>query len=39
MMVAVMDQSMGTSTSRCSKMVLPLASVMEAVRRSHCTSS
>src|SRR5260370_6548424 len=39
MLMAVMDQSWGDSTSRCSKMVLPLASVMLAVRRSHSTSS
>src|SRR6516165_8090413 len=39
MLVAVIDQSAGTSTSRCSKMELPLVSVMEAVRRSHCTWS
>ena len=29
MLVAVIDQSLGTSTSFCSKMMLPLASVME----------
>ena len=28
MLVAVMDQSLGTSTSFCSKMTLPLASVI-----------
>src|SRR5271156_299213 len=39
MLVAVIDQSMGTSTSFCSKMDLPVASVIEAVRRSHWTSS
>ena len=39
MLVAVMDQSLGTSTSFCSKMMLPLASVMAAVRSSHSTSS
>src|SRR5580704_18583064 len=39
MLVAVIDQSIGTSTSFCSKMVLPLASLIRAVRRSHCTSS
>ena len=39
MLVAVIDQSSGTSTSFCSKMVLPLLSVMSAVRFSHCTSS
>jgi len=35
MLVAVMDQSTGTSTSFCSKMTLPLMSLMAAVRRSH----
>ena len=39
MLVAVMDQSTGTSTSFCSKMTLPLMSLMAAVRRSHWTSS
>src|SRR6202042_1062025 len=39
MFVAVVDQSTGTSTSFCSKIDLPEASVIEAVRRSHCTSS
>src|SRR5947209_3437164 len=39
MLVAVMDQSLGTSTSFCSKMTLPCASVIWAVRRSHSTSS
>jgi hypothetical protein len=39
MFVAVIDQSTGTSTSRCSKIELPLVSVIEAVRFSHCTSS
>ena len=38
-LVAVIDQSTGTSTSFCSKIVLPLVSVIEAVRFSHCTSS
>src|SRR6476661_3810075 len=39
MLMAVIDQSLGDSTSRCSKMLLPLASVMLAVRSSHSTSS
>ena len=39
MLVAVTDQSLGTSTSFCSKMELPLESVMEAVRNSHSISS
>ena len=39
MLVAVIDQSIGTSTSFCSKIVFPLLSVIDAVRRSHCTSS
>ena len=39
MLVAVIDQSTGTSTSFCSKIVLPLLSAIRAVRRSHCTSS
>src|SRR5215469_5541766 len=39
MLVAVIDQSIGTSTSFCSKIVFPLLSPMEAVRRSHWTSS
>src|SRR5882724_5574163 len=39
MFVAVIDQSLGTSTSFCSKMELPLESVMDAVRSSHSTSS
>ena len=39
MFVAVIDQSIGTSTSFCSKIVLPLLSVIDAVRNSHCTSS
>src|SRR5579871_7052865 len=38
-LMAVMDQSLGDSTSFCSKMVWPLASVMMAVRFSHSTSS
>src|SRR5215813_3632718 len=38
-LMAVMDQSLGDSTSFCSKIVLPLASVMLAVRSSHSTSS
>ena len=38
-LVAVIDQSTGTSTSFCSKIVLPLVSVMDAVRFSHWTSS
>ena len=39
MLVAVMDQSAGTSTSFCSKMILPLMSLMAAVRSSHWSSS
>ena len=39
MLVAVCDQSAGTSTSRCSKMMLPLSLPMEAVRISQRTSS
>src|SRR4051794_37107034 len=39
MLVAVIDQSMGTSTSFCSKIVFPLLSEMDAVRRSHWSSS
>ena len=39
MLVAVIDQSAGTSTSFCSKIVLPLVSVIDAVRRSHWSSS
>src|ERR1700722_294425 len=39
MLVAVIDQSMGTSTSFCSKMLFPLVSVIEAVRFSHWSSS
>ena len=39
MLVAVIDQSAGVSTSFCSKMMLPLVSVMAAVRRSHWSSS
>src|SRR4051812_40798425 len=38
MFVAVIDQSFGTSTSFCSKMVPPAASEMFAVRSSHSTS-
>src|SRR3954453_13848132 len=38
-LVAVIDQSMGTSTSFCTKIVFPLLSVMDAVRRSHWSSS
>src|ERR1019366_8057763 len=39
MLVAVCDQSFGTSTLRCSKITLPLSLWMEAVRISHSTSS
>src|ERR1051326_7971319 len=39
MLVAVCDQSTGTSTSRCSKITAPLSLPMEAVRVSHWTSS
>src|SRR5437764_701555 len=39
MLVAVMDQSLGTSTFFCSKMGAPCASVISAVRSSHSTSS
>ncbi len=39
MLVAVMDQSEGTSTSFCSKMILPLKSWMMASRSSQVTSS
>src|SRR5689334_25376870 len=39
MLVAVTDQSLGTSTSFCSKIGLPLASVIRAVRFSHSISS
>src|SRR5712672_3600517 len=39
MLMAVIDQSLGDSTLRCSKMLLPFASVMLAVRSSHSTSS
>src|SRR5579859_855436 len=39
MLVAVMDQSLGTSTFFCSKITLPCASVIWARRRSHSTSS
>ena len=38
-LVAVTDQSLGTSTSFCSKIALPLASVISAVRFSHSISS
>src|SRR5712691_6377860 len=38
-LVAVTDQSFGTSTSFCSKIGLPLASVIRAVRFSHSISS
>ena len=38
-LVAVTDQSLGTSTSFCSKIALPLASVIRAVRFSHSISS
>src|SRR5207245_9141885 len=37
--VAVIDQSFGTSTPRCSKIVLPFSFWMEAVRISHSISS
>src|SRR5487761_358467 len=36
---AVIDQSFGTSTLRCSKMVLPFSFWIEAVRSSHSISS
>src|SRR4051812_23924154 len=39
MLVAVCDQSTGTSTSRCSKITEPLSLPIEAVRVSHWTSS
>src|SRR5690349_6529961 len=39
MLVAVWDQSTGTSTSRCSKITAPLSLPMEAVRSSHVNSS
>src|SRR6185437_15246756 len=39
MLVAVCDQSTGTSISRCSKMTAPLSLPIEAVRVSHWTSS
>ena len=39
MLVAVMDQSAGTSTSFCSKMILPFQSWMTASRSSHVISS
>src|SRR6516225_9440663 len=38
-LVAVMDQSLGTSTSFCSKITLPWASVIWATRSSHSISS
>ncbi len=37
MLVAVIDQSAGISTFFCSKIVLPFASVIDAVRRSQLT--
>src|SRR5487761_417293 len=37
--VAVIDQSFGTSTLRCSKMVLPFSFWIEAVHISHSISS
>src|ERR1035437_2794939 len=39
MLVAVCDQSTGTSTSRCSKITEPLSLPIEAVRVSHWISS
>src|ERR1700691_566613 len=39
MLVAVCDQSTGTSTSRCSKITEPLSFPIEAVRSSHGISS
>src|SRR5581483_4194130 len=39
MLVAVIDQSLGTSTSFCSKIELPCASVIDAVRFSHSIES
>src|SRR5207248_9380542 len=39
MLAAVIDQSLGTSTSFCSKMVRPCASVIDAVRSSHWNCS
>src|SRR6266851_3574808 len=39
MLVAVRDQSLGTSTSFCSKMIPPFESVICARRFSHSTSS
>src|SRR5260370_25831905 len=39
MLVAVCDQSTGTSTSRCSKITEPLSLPIEAVRVSHSISS
>src|ERR1700753_160480 len=39
MLVAVMDQEVGVSTSFCSKMILPLKSWMTASRFSQVSSS
>src|SRR5215472_8260660 len=39
MLVAVMDQEEGVSTSFCSKMILPLKSWLMASRSSHVSSS
>jgi hypothetical protein len=39
MLVAVIDQSFGTSTSFCSKITLPAVSAICATRFSHSTSS
>src|SRR5258706_14365551 len=39
MLVAVIDQSLGTSTSFCSKIIPPFESVICARRFSHSTSS
>ena len=39
MLVAVIDQSLGVSTSFCSKITPPLASVIWARRSSHSISS
>src|SRR5450432_3539736 len=39
MLVAVCDQSTGTTTSRCSKIVEPLSLPIDAVRVSHWISS
>ena len=38
-LVASWLQNVGTSTSVCSKTVLPVSLAMEAVRTSHLTSS